>query len=155
MYARKMTALLATDEGASLPDSLRQQCFVDLAAASNKASARPPARAVLLDPAWATVTAHTVACPALLAHGPHSLARSWSTVEVGPLRLSASKQRAMAAIGVALSWHSGPAVTTTLGASSLLGNLHLKNFSVQVALLLNSCICCWSKDYLLSGRSGI
>ncbi|XP_077536947.1 vacuolar protein sorting 13B isoform X2 [Haemaphysalis longicornis] len=134
MYARKMTALLATDEGASLPDSLRQQCFchmqaklwgltVDLAAASNKASARPPARAVLLDPAWATVTAHTVAYPALLAHGPHSLARSWSTVEVGPLRLSASKQRAMAAIGVALSWHSGPAVTTTLGASSLLGNL--------------------------------
>lgn len=134
MYARKMTALLATDEGASLPDSLRQQCFchmqaklwglaVDLAAASNKASARPPARAVLLDPAWATVTAHTVASPALLAHGPHSMARSWSTVEVGPLRISASKQRAMAAIGVALSWQSGPTVTTTLGASSLLGNL--------------------------------
>lgn len=133
MYPRKMTSLLAVDEGA-LPDTIRQQCFahtqaklwgltVDLAAASNKASARPPARAVLLDPAWATMTMHSVMCPGVLAHGPNSLARSWSTVEVGPLHLSASKQRAMAALGVLLSWHSGPAVTTTLGASSLLGNL--------------------------------
>ncbi|XP_077522225.1 vacuolar protein sorting 13B isoform X1 [Amblyomma americanum] len=140
MYPRRMTSLLAMDEG-TLPEAVRQQCFshmqaklwglaVDLAAASNKASARPPARAVLLDPAWATMSVHSVTCPAILAHGPQSLARSWSTVEVGPLRLSASKQRAMAALGVALSWHSGPAVTTTLGASSLLGNLVHEGSSV-------------------------
>lgn len=133
MYPRRMTSLLAMDEG-MLPETVRQQCFshtqaklwglaMDLAAASNKASARPPARAVLLDPAWATLTSHCVTCPALLVHGPQSLARSWSTVEVGPLHLSASKQRVMAALGVGLSWHSGPAVTTILGASSLLGNL--------------------------------
>ncbi|KAH9375410.1 hypothetical protein HPB48_022715 [Haemaphysalis longicornis] len=134
MYARKMTALLATDEGASLPDSLRQQCFchmqaklwgltVDLAAASNKASARPPARAVLLDPAWATVTAHTVACPALLRTVrtvlPARGAR-WNWAHCG-CRPASSEPWPPS--GSPSSWHSGPAVTTTLGASSLLGNL--------------------------------
>lgn len=96
---------------------------VDLASASSKAASRPPARVVLLDPAWATFRCQWVPCPPLLAHGPESLARTWGCLEVGPLRLSASKQRAMAALGVALSWPWGPGVAATLGASSLVGNL--------------------------------
>lgn len=133
MYPGKMTSLLATDEG-RLPESLRHQCFshlqaklfglsVDLASASSKAASRPPARVALLDPARATFRCQWVPCPPLLAHGPESLARTWGCLEVGPLRLSASKQRAMAALGVALSWPWGPGVAATLGASSLVGNL--------------------------------
>ncbi|KAL1428086.1 hypothetical protein MTO96_016980 [Rhipicephalus appendiculatus] len=114
MYPRKMTALLAVDEGA-LPDTVRQQCFahtqaklwgltVDLAAASNKASARPPARAF-----WLTDRA------AWHGHGAR-----WKWARCMFRRVSSEPWPPW---GVLLSWHSGPTVTTTLGASSLLGNL--------------------------------